>query len=257
MEHNPPPRPPAGTPEGKSRLRFAHRENSKWAARQPLDGCASPVGVAARRVRWGWPWTGHPRSLADGFGPRTPIAPTGISQASRASKSDCYGHKPVLLLRFLDFRFTGLNRRTDGFIIGAQASGDARAPRLVVYVARSTARTLSARKLHTPWPRGQKAERKGTFFGTPQMPRITPPSVRAATAYNRAYAAKPTFTPMRDQIEQKRNRYFCGSRDAMRLAGVYPHHRLFERPRHHVPFRRGGDAGRLGHHARCRKAHPQ
>jgi len=50
----------------------------------PQAGCAPPVGVVACLACVGVALTGHPRSLAYGFSPRTPIAPTGISSAGSA-----------------------------------------------------------------------------------------------------------------------------------------------------------------------------
>jgi hypothetical protein len=41
-----------------------------------LAGTTGQGAPAGAHVAWGWPWTGHPRSLACGIGPRTQIAPT-------------------------------------------------------------------------------------------------------------------------------------------------------------------------------------
>jgi hypothetical protein len=112
-------------------------------------GCAPPVGVVACRVGWGWPWTGHPRSLAFGFGPRTQIAPTGSSWVGRACRMVVGASRwPGLLLglvfKVLEYRFTKLTGRTDGGIVGAQASGDARALRRPVgFVISLTLRVLT------------------------------------------------------------------------------------------------------------------
>ncbi len=43
-----------------------------------LAGTTGQGAPAGAHVAWGWPWTGHPRSLACGTGPRTQIAPTGV-----------------------------------------------------------------------------------------------------------------------------------------------------------------------------------
>lgn len=84
-----------------------------------------------------------------GVGPRTRIAPTGSSWAGRTCRMVvCAGRWPGLPLglvfRLLIHRVTRLTGRADGGIVGAQASGDARALRRPVgFVILLTLRVLT------------------------------------------------------------------------------------------------------------------
>lgn len=48
-----------------------------------LAGTTGQDAPAGAHVVWGRPWTGHPRSLASGGGPRTRIAPIGCSRVHK------------------------------------------------------------------------------------------------------------------------------------------------------------------------------